>query len=713
MTDDISPINGKALRAMEFVEDADGLEVYGVKNGRDYRAIVGAPGGVATHDDLKTIELAQASGSIGFATKAALDADLAHAAGALAVVTNDSTATNNGTYRKTGASGSGSWVQSADRVTVLEGNLGTLADADATLARDLQAAEVSLGTRIAQRGTRPLSQHTSQPDVVFAITDEADQVGFGLTRRGSMLVPGGEEARLSESNSERLAWGVVDADGRLGFGVTRAGGVVSAAGREGPLSATNNLDLAYAVTDEDGNVAFGIKVDGTLVGKFPGVEAPIAGTVYESSGDIFLVQGGAAARQLTETGDNSHPAIAGAKVRYLSSRRRGLVAEYQVDAAGLVEQRAYADLALYEQVLITGQSLAQGGANAAITTVPPYPANAFKFSNGPIGSDNEDIVSTIAPLAESVYETISTGFARKLLSFALDRVLLVSGQAYGGASYDDIKKGGNYTTYADNIQQVAYGAALDGRAAVRALFLIHGEADAYNTGYAADLEELLADFSADIAATNGQVEPVVLLLCQTSSASGYTNDANRDTFVSPFQQLLASESNPRIFLVGPKYHLGYVDHAHIDAVSERLHGEYYAKVYRRVVIEGLDWRPVSPSNIALDGSDVVIDFNVPVGPLVLDTDLVVDPGNYGFVLKDAGAVVIESVALTGDSQVTVSLSAAPPADAVLSYAIHNGTNGSSGHIDGSRGCLRDSDPDSSVYTGAALYNWCVAFKHIF
>lgn len=61
--------------------------------------------------------------TIGFATKADMDASLAHPDGTLALVTNDATASNNGTYRKTGASGSGAWVQSADRVSGLEGRV--------------------------------------------------------------------------------------------------------------------------------------------------------------------------------------------------------------------------------------------------------------------------------------------------------------------------------------------------------------------------------------------------------------------------------------------------------------------------------------------------------------------------------------------------------------------------------------------------------------
>lgn len=48
-----------------------------------------------------------------YATKALLDADLAHAAGTRARVTNDSTAANNVYYTKSGASGTGSWVADA------------------------------------------------------------------------------------------------------------------------------------------------------------------------------------------------------------------------------------------------------------------------------------------------------------------------------------------------------------------------------------------------------------------------------------------------------------------------------------------------------------------------------------------------------------------------------------------------------------------------
>ena len=54
------------------------------------------------------------NGGLIYATKAQLDADLAHAANSSAWVIADSTAANNGIYRKAGASGAGSWSRVAD-----------------------------------------------------------------------------------------------------------------------------------------------------------------------------------------------------------------------------------------------------------------------------------------------------------------------------------------------------------------------------------------------------------------------------------------------------------------------------------------------------------------------------------------------------------------------------------------------------------------------
>lgn len=64
-------------------------------------------------DQIDAIAQAQVSGVIGFATRAELLADLDYAAGTVAYVTNDTDSEYNGTYRKVGESGSGTWEQSS------------------------------------------------------------------------------------------------------------------------------------------------------------------------------------------------------------------------------------------------------------------------------------------------------------------------------------------------------------------------------------------------------------------------------------------------------------------------------------------------------------------------------------------------------------------------------------------------------------------------
>ena len=72
-------------------------------------------GRVSTNEsDISALQAGQGSGVVAFATQAELFSNLNFDERTPAYVTNDPTATNNGTYRKVGASGSGSWVQSSN-----------------------------------------------------------------------------------------------------------------------------------------------------------------------------------------------------------------------------------------------------------------------------------------------------------------------------------------------------------------------------------------------------------------------------------------------------------------------------------------------------------------------------------------------------------------------------------------------------------------------
>lgn len=138
------------------------------------------------------LEASQTSGMIGFDTKASMDADLAHDAGVLALVTNDTTPSNNGTYRKIGASGSGAWVFSADRVTGLEGRMLSVEDAvadtmltvpsvnlyDKSIAENGYSYQVPTGVKSAA-STAIVSGHIPvQEGKTYTLSQPSPEAGF-------------------------------------------------------------------------------------------------------------------------------------------------------------------------------------------------------------------------------------------------------------------------------------------------------------------------------------------------------------------------------------------------------------------------------------------------------------------------------------------------------------------------------------------------------
>lgn len=370
----------------------------------------------------------------------------------------------------------------------------------------------------------------------------------------------------------------------------------------------------------------------------------------------------------------------------------------------------------WEMFPLTGQSLAEGGANAAITTTPPYDAEvAAKFSNGPVGKQAEVIGPGLVALAEQVNETISTGMARRVLGDHPDIRLLMAGQAWGGKTIAEISLGAADGIYEKILAQMDVAAALAPGAVIRAVGMINGEADGIisTPDFDAALESYRRQFTSDVADRLAQVEVPFLMTCQTSAVAGYRGGsiALRDSFLTPFAQLRAGLTYPNIVLVGPKYHLVYIDHAHIDALSTRLWGEKYGQVWRHLFLNNQSWLPVHAKNVTRDNDAIVLDLHSPVGmPIEIDNISVTDPGDLGFNLLDAAGVAINSVTQTGDFQITVECSGNVPNGSRLSYAFHNGIAGTSGWNTGARGCIRDSDATRSIYTGTVMPNWLCAFQ---
>lgn len=409
-------------------------------------------------------------------------------------------------------------------------------------------------------------------------------------------------------------------------------------------------------------------------------------------------------------------------------------------------------------VLSTGQSNAVANDGVPVlSTTQPY--TNLMFDTGVIpasGCDGDGCTAyrkptSFVPLVEGAIffgpvETMSAGLANEVAKLAKEKYLvgkplakhdmLVSLHGRSGNSYWCLRKGGcdwwpgrNYVKpFDDAMMEVADGMSLATAAGktyvVRAVTAVHGEHDhyAYSNNashfplpgtdgksiihdYGEGLEEWQRDYEDGVKAITGQSTPVPLFLQQYS----HWNDL--PTTKIAYQQLAAHvRSKGKVIVVGPTYVLPYSsDCLHFTNHGERHLGEYFAKAYARVVLEGKRWEPLRPIAITLQGSVVTVKFHVPKPPLVLDTQQVSNPGNYGFEFTDDSGVppAIASVALVGPDTVKVMLASMPTGTHKrLRYAYTFHGCAGSGTI--ARGNLRDSDDTASQY-GYDLSNWSVHF----
>jgi hypothetical protein len=376
--------------------------------------------------------------------------------------------------------------------------------------------------------------------------------------------------------------------------------------------------------------------------------------------------------------------------------------------------------AAIHHLLIAGQSLSVGAEAKVVSTKQPYGNLSFNTGVRAGGMNLTDFILLVETTqfinASEHGETIASGAANLVaeleLARGVDHVILASAHGAGGQPYVALKRG--TPPYTAGMAQVVAGAAVSSMLgepyAVRAVALIHGESDHINNNltYAENLLEWQSDYEADVQALTGQPHPVPMFLCQMSSWTMLKGTTSR----IPGEQLAAAAARPdRIFVVGPKYFLPYVDGVHLTGDGERWLGEHYAKVYRRVLIDGEPWRPLQPAEVTREGAVITVRFDVPAPPLVLDEEHVTNPGNYGFEYTDASGAppAIAAVTLVDAETVRVTLAVEPIAgNRRLRYAYTGKPMVPAGPTTGPRGNLRDSDATPSRH-GYLLHNWAVHF----
>lgn len=379
-------------------------------------------------------------------------------------------------------------------------------------------------------------------------------------------------------------------------------------------------------------------------------------------------------------------------------------------------------------VHISGQSLARG--------VMGYPALSVQgseqhlmFANGLFGG----VASAFAPLSQAYVETIASGMAETVSRLQLmedgaaDHRILATMWARGATRISRLDKAGGdpYGIYHDSLRHFWIARLLADYRNLpyvpSALLWLQGESDLVlgttREQYRKRLLRLQADYEADVARVAGY--PLLRLPMLTYQTNAMTLWRKFDAGNIALAQHDASRTSDSIYLVGPIYPFDYMDGLHPTNHSYRHLGAYFGKVYKRVVLDGEDWKPLQPREARLRGTRIQIDFDVPVPPLQFDSESINDPGDYGFVIEDRfGRVPIVGIRISGPETVEIRTMRSPVGQAQVRYA-YDGPDLSSflylrSAYLGARGNLRDSDPAQGFGRNAqgepyTLPNWSVVF----
>ena len=286
-----------------------------------------------------------------------------------------------------------------------------------------------------------------------------------------------------------------------------------------------------------------------------------------------------------------------------------------------------------------------------------------------------------------------------ILKFVKGEELYTSFLAKIKLAYDNAKEKGNNTVK------------------VPAVVYVQGEADLvpHTRQYKELLAQLQVDLNTDIKAITKQEEDIPIALYQTNQLNIGGLDDGFSSFKStvPTSQMQLIRDNDMFIAATPFYWMDYYnENIHITGYWQKVAGYFYGNAILNYT-EGRFSKGVVPSKVSIDGNDIVIKYNTPALPLVVDTETVTKVGNnLGYsVIKSDKTDILVSVEVYRE-QVVLHCSESP-----IGCRVRYGINGSinkAGWKEGPRGNIRDSsiipiDVDGQNFIA---HNWAYMFDEL-
>lgn len=357
-----------------------------------------------------------------------------------------------------------------------------------------------------------------------------------------------------------------------------------------------------------------------------------------------------------------------------------------------------------------GQSLCVGfNASPALNTVQ-------------VGGNTRASSTSFLALVETTIEGPISGMLNTLSTLAgAARSWIGKMGGCSSCSYDDIRLGSGQ--FASNLSQLQSSFLNTSTLQVVGFALMHGENDEVEnttSTYAANIAQLRTDWEAYVVSTTGQTLPVPMFIAyqQASQVELVANSRYRDCSICDQQRMAVASNTNRIFLVGPGYQYTYQSagqDVHMTNTSSRLMGEMTGKAMKAVLIDGISWKPLEPTSIAVVSNTITITYHNPssTSQLVWDETLVLERENphRGFELYDPDPIDAPTIVTTtiSGSTVVITLTKPPRTGSRIRYA-YTGRDGIGATLATSPGGnLRNTDATVGQ-SGTPLYDWAITIN---